>query len=121
MVKEYFLHSAKLDLKNKNIPKYKFDTWEDFAGWILADSTPDIVYLVNIIDEVYVSDSIAYCIYFIEMFKNKFDNSIKEMEVFLQEYDSFEEAYILALSMQEIKENCYMRESSVKHNKLYAN
>lgn len=65
-----------------------------------------VVWLVSFKDEVYVTDSILNLHVFTEMI-NAFDLDMEEVDVFIQEYSSFEAAYEVALMMQEIKPLCY--------------
>ena len=85
-------------------------------------NTNDRVYLVSINDEVFVCDNIRVAVFFINKFKsvmrvefsdnedmNNFDpnKELPAKKVFIQEYDSYEEAYKVALDMKEESPLCY--------------
>jgi len=107
----YELHYAHIELTNE-IPCLIFHKKSDLVAWVdlkLGDDwteSPKIVYLVCmegfIYDEVFVSDDKMLVLSFIEDHIGH-----DQFTWFLQEYKSYEEAYKVALSMQETKPNCY--------------
>jgi hypothetical protein len=114
---KYKLHYASTEML-EDIPCYELNGEIELASFILAETTTNIIYLVSVLDEVYVTDNIAMVIHFINLFAFKKDvinagNMLglelesANLDVFLQEYESFEEAYEVSLDMQEIKDNCY--------------
>ena len=108
---KYKLHYANLEL-DSDIPCYKFNLKEELQGFILAESELDSVYLVSIFNEVFVTSNMLPLLWFIDKFTTTEEvQHNKEIEIFIQEYESFEEAYIVALDMQEIKPNCYSEET----------
>ena len=58
-----------------------------------------------VMDEVFISESLSSIMYFIECNTKKYEND--EVDIFLQEYLSYEEAYKVALSMKETSALCY--------------
>ena len=107
----YELHYAPIELTNE-IPCLIFHERNDLVAWVdlkLGDDwteSPKIVYLVCmegfIYDEVFVSDDKMLVLSFIEDHIGH-----DQFTWFLQEYKSYEEAYKVALDMQETKPNCY--------------
>jgi hypothetical protein len=121
MKKIYELHYAILDLQ-KDIPTYQLQEGIELNAFLLAHSNTECVYLISLYDEIYVTDNILHIINFIGRYAEKsnpmdlpkdviayFDNLVGDTKVnlFVQEYNSFEEAYKVALDMQEIKPLCY--------------
>lgn len=111
-MKEFNLHHAKLSEGLTDIPCITFDDFDStLYGYILADSTTDCVYLICFLDQVYVTDDISCIINFIEMLVSKVESlggfTPVDVDMFLQEYESFEEAYKVALMMHEDNELCY--------------
>lgn len=102
----YRLHYAKKDWIN--IPVFRFTTHAKMVDaidaacinrklecvWVLAKDS---------IDEVFVSSSYLM----IQAFLQKMPCMQTQGDYYLQEYDSFEEAYKVALSMQEPNPLCY--------------
>jgi len=106
----YELHYAPIELTNE-IPCLIFHKKSDLVAWVdlkLEDEYTEskIVYLVAMEgykhDEVFVSDDTMLVLSFID---DNIDNS--QFTWFLQEYKSYEEAYKVALDIQETKPNCY--------------
>jgi hypothetical protein len=94
-----------------------FNDYTDFVGFVLAEAEIDKVYVVGVGGRVYVTDNIGDVIYFIEMIFNKVlpnpqKSTLEEMESFsldafnfhincsIEEFYTFEEAYMFALRMQ---------------------
>jgi hypothetical protein len=88
-----------------------------FNAYVLAQTEPGEVYLISLFDRVFVSEDIVDIIYFARMMLDKCFEEIKRasvpvgqvevVEVFIQEYQSFESAYRVALDMMEVSESCY--------------
>ena len=115
---DYKLHYASLELQG-DIPCYNLQGFHEIAAFLLAESSTESVFLVSILDEVFVTDNIAVAIRFIELFNFKDgDTSIASMlgarseilEIAFQEYDSFEDAYEISLDLQDVKEHCYKKQ-----------
>lgn len=108
----YKLHHAHLELKG-DIPCYKVDSENSLKALIITEiNTNYSVLLVSLFEEVYVTDNLFYAVNFIEKFISSnhfrmFGKKLKEIDIFMQEFESFEDAYKVALSMNEYKDNCY--------------
>ena len=101
------LFYAPKDLNGENIKEIEFNNRQEFESIFDSLIYPiklNIVYLVAIGDEIYITDSIfklpsiVYWVIF---------NECDSDEVFLQEYASYEEAYKSALEMKEESPLCY--------------
>jgi len=92
-----------------DIPKVEFCTLQDCLNFIIANSTEDVVYLISVFDEVFVTDHPIHIVNFIPsvLQDEKCNDDSYQVEIYLQEYESFEDAYRVALDMQEIKPLCY--------------
>lgn len=110
MSKKLILHFAQ---KGRGILSYDFDTIEEILGYSLAEASYEKVYLVSVFDEVFVSCNLGSSLNFIKWNLKEYipiiREDIKEIDVFYQEYDSYEEAYQVALDMQEISPLCYTK------------
>ena len=107
------LHYATIELAG-DIPMYKLNVGSELMGFILAESDPDAIYLVSVFDEVYVTQHIARVCHWIEMIG--IDNKapfIAEINVHIQEYESFEDAYAVALDMMEEHPQCYSNQNNL--------
>lgn len=104
----FILHFANLNLK-EDIPSYVFDNKNDLQGFILAEASYDVVYLISIFDRVFVCENIADIVGFTEQMINKpnYPHFEKHIDVFVQEYSSYESAYNVDLAMAEISPFCY--------------
>ena len=88
-----------------------------FMGYVLAQTQPEEVYLISLFDRVFVSEDVTDIINFAKMMLDKCFEEIKAsrvpvgqgevVEVFIQEYQSYESAYRVALDMMEVSELCY--------------
>ena len=88
-----------------------------FMGYVLAQTQPEQVYLISLFDRVFISEDVADIINFAKMMLDKCFEEIKAsrvpvgqvevVEVFIQEYQSYESAYRVALDMMEVSEFCY--------------
>ena len=88
-----------------------------FMGYVLAQTQPEEVYLISLFDRVFVSEDVTDIINFAKMMLDKCFEEIKAsrvpvgqvevVEVFIQEYQSYESAYRVALDMMEVSEFCY--------------
>jgi len=104
------LHYAKLGDEN-DIPRYVCETMNTLQKTVeklLSETSKsiNIVYLLSVNSEVYVSSD-RFLI--ISLLKELYSNT-RASDVFLQEYESYEEAYEFALSMKEVTPNCYKEE-----------
>lgn len=70
----------------------------------LENYTPKAVTLISIENKTFVSHFNKYLKWFI--INNSINTSVKT-DVFIQEYNSYEEAYAVALNMAEVYPNCY--------------
>ena len=102
---KFRLHYAPIDLIS-DIESLEFESYEELAGYTMASANYDMVYLISIFDYVFVSESIDIALSFYGTFKNVKIKG-KEIDVYFQEYKSYEDAYRSALDMMEISELCY--------------
>ena len=107
----FILHFANLNLQEDDIPSFVFDNKEDLQAFILAEASHDVVYLISIFDRVFVCEDLADIVVFIEqmILKSNYVHYEKYIDVFVQEYLSYERAYDVALDMAEISPLCYDR------------
>ena len=113
IVKEIKLHHADKNCVD-NIPCITFDHFDEHYGkqkaweylFSVTNGINDIVWLMYFKDEVFVTSSIHNLHTYFEMI-NAFESDDEIVSVYLQEYKSYEEAYSVALMMQEEKELCY--------------
>lgn len=116
----YTLHYAHRDLQD-DIPVIEFSTYNDLTDYVLEiiERSEKCVYLLTFdsmpddltdYDEIIVSQN-GYYIY--NFFKtgmmSDIDLVLDVRTFFLQEYESYEEAYKVALDMNEGKELCYSK------------
>ena len=108
------LYYANIDLTS-DIEPILFKTTEDAAYYAVSKIInkrnkihKNIVYLIAHKDEIFVSDKIRVLTRYV------YDNITdylrfggKNIDLFLQEYPTFEEAYAVALSMREGNKLCY--------------
>ena len=110
MSKKLILHYAQ---KGGDIPSYEFEKLDELLPYALVEANYEKVYLVSLFSEVFVSCDIASALYFVEWTLNHYIPRIREevdsIDIFYQEYDSYEEAYQVALDMQEISPLCYTK------------
>jgi len=100
------LHYAEMIL-NADIPCYRLKIGDNLDSFVLGKHNDDMVILVSIGDAVFVTNHILEAIDFYNLFF-KSNRAFYDLScLFIQEYLSFEEAYKVALSMQEIHSNCY--------------
>ena len=126
----YRLHFASLELEG-DIPCHILKDKIELNWFLLAERQKyDCVYLVSLFGEIFVTDNVLCVMNFIEKFTFKPENlnpmnlpqefmdevneliknySPPDIDLFVQEYESFEDAYKVALDMQEIKPLCYSR------------
>lgn len=116
----YELHYASLK-ENNDIPSYKLKSDIELFSFLLAEANEiDCIYLVSINQEEFICDHILKVIKFIDKnFQgNDINKIVKEVlesvnyiepliKIFVQEYLSYEEAYKVALSMNEDSPLCY--------------
>lgn len=90
----------------KKIPFYGFDEMEHQLESIFFPINVDIVYLIAIGDEILVTDNVTDID--MEIFWHLF-NIVDSDEIHVQEYESYEEAYKVALEMKEESPLCYKK------------
>ena len=108
------LHYAEVNFEG-NIEEYIFNNFDNHSGkqlfWEklteLVNNRTDIVWLVSVDDEVFVTDKYEALYDFVESINIMRSDRDMYSNIFLQEYNSFEVAYEVALNMQEIKKKCY--------------
>ena len=119
---KYKLHYASLsdDYTKEDIPSYKFTSVMDMSKWLMDlavtnESTPR-VYLMSFYDIQNEKDLIFVTEYYdtiIDIIKNthySFDVAFSD-EIHIQEYESYEAAYKVALSMKEdVTDLCYNKD-----------
>jgi len=110
---EYKIYYAKLNLTS-DIGFFLFQTKESVVEWVMdiALSDPNRVFLVAIQEEVFITDNAALVV---ELFENTLNAAYPYFEgdeIFIQEYNSFEEAYKVALDMKETSPLCYAKDVS---------
>ncbi len=102
------VHYAGLEL-TADIPELVFNTKKSFINWLtdMLYSKKDVVYLVCIQDDIFVSENK-------QMICNLFENPLtavypyyEDTPIFIQEYSSYEDAYDVALDMKEESPLCY--------------
>jgi hypothetical protein len=109
---KYKLHYAKLKLEG-DIPCLEFTSKEDVRSFITSIVYPlkminEKVYLIAIQDEIFVTEDVLLIE---ELFNedlysaNPFCGGKKD--IFIQEYNSYEAAYKVALEMKEPNPLCY--------------
>lgn len=113
MLKKINLHHAvygfeDIDFKEfKNVDEHRGKTdWFSYLNYITM-GRDSIVWLVNIKDEVFVTSHVWNLHCFVEIAMTEFEEDTEELNIYIQEYASYEESYEVALSMQEQKPNCY--------------
>ena len=102
---------------NGELERLPFTDEIQFIGYVLAETQPEEVYLISLFDRVFVSEDVTDIINFAKMMLDKCFEEIKAsrvpvgqvevVEVFIQEYQSYESAYRVALDMMEVSEFCY--------------
>lgn len=117
------VHYAKLNLQG-DIPCYEFQGIEDlrtFVNGIIDQHSgfkaENMVYLIAIQDDVFVTENL-------QLVQELFDGNLNSAypfyegeDVFIHEYQSYEEAYKVALDMKEDSPLCY----SLQPNKYKSN
>ena len=109
--KEFSLHFGRIgtDTTNANdIETYQFKEFcSEFFGFLLADATPDKVYLVSFLDEEFITSDLEMSFIFINSILDRVDanegwaKDCPDLALYFQEYESFESAYDVALMMKE--------------------
>lgn len=121
-VKQYQLNYASLsDDENEDIPEYYFDSVIDISKWLIDMSLTkqfnDRVYLLTFFDMVNRKDLLFVTDYYdtiIDIIRNthtSFDVAFSEI-IHIHEYESFEAAYEVALTMKEPHPLCYDKPNS---------
>jgi len=109
------LHYAKLNLQG-DIPCYEFNDFTSFIQFLnkeTFDKPGNNVQLMAVEDEIFVADKDSQIISetLLHIYGEGYF-TISDTNVFLQEYDSFEEAYSVALDMRETHPLCYEKDLS---------
>lgn len=107
----YKIHYGRLPLMSE-IECLEFKSISDVRIFVnnIATNIPK-VYLIGIQDEVFVTENIALVI---ELFDGDFSSAYPFYEgedIFIQEYESYEDAYAVALNMKETSPLCYEQEN----------
>ena len=108
-MEKIILHYAELNNEG-DIPCLEFNTVDEFSNF-LSKVTEDIVYVFAFEfpdtdgkQEVFVTEDLTMVSV---IMRNCFELITTDNKFFLQEYPSFEDAYKVALDMQETSELCY--------------
>tara|TARA_R110000782_G_scaffold264483_1_gene357684 strand:- start:343 stop:672 length:330 start_codon:yes stop_codon:yes gene_type:complete len=91
---------------DENITRCVFDDNNDLLGFILSNASYEVVHLICIDNNIFVSHDIAQIGKFVNMYNNFLQDGI---DIYLQEYESYEEAYKVSLSLQETSFFCYSK------------
>jgi hypothetical protein len=104
-MKKFILHHAPREIYS-NINPLTFNSYKLLVAYAMVEAEIGNVYLISIFDYVFVSEDIAAIFSFYSTFDNRklINDSI---DVFFQEYSSYEDAYKVALDMMEISGLCY--------------
>ena len=97
------LHYAPINL-DSDIPEYYFDSVTELLGFVFSQASYEVVHLISIDENVFASHDISQITRFIKNYEDFYNDGII---VFWQEYDSYESAYRVALTMQETSVFCY--------------
>jgi len=105
------LHYAKIDFTGDDIPVIMFDSSMHLCEWIFSKSKESkYVFLGGIesekMDEVIITSDLQQYIFILDKLINDYCQGL-DVKIFHQEYESFEEAYKVALDMKEPDELCY--------------
>lgn len=109
-MRNYKLHYASLDLElDQDIPMFEFKTFDELEHFVSAKARINKGKAVYLIAKDYQSccPFITDNPFDIEFFLLKMPGMGFKSDTFVQEYESFEEAYKVALSMVEDKKLCY--------------
>ncbi len=112
------VHYAKLNLQG-DIPCYEFQGIEDlrtFVNGIIDQHSgfkaENMVYLIAIQDDVFVTENL-------QLVQELFDGNLNSAypfyegeDIFIQEYQSYQEAYKVALDMKEDSPLCYSSQTN---------
>ena len=93
---------------DEDILPYPFQNLNELLGFVLAEAGYEVVHLVCIDNNVFVSHDISEIGKFIKSYN---DYLIDGIDIYWQEYDSYESAYRVALLMQETSVFCYTQEN----------
>jgi hypothetical protein len=109
------LHYAKIDLDG-DIPMIEFNNIEEvirYLDTVLPKYENNIIYLITHKNEIFISESISYILHMLDQIHIcAFDwHGEDENSIYLHEYPSFEEAYLVALMMKEENKLCYSSET----------
>jgi uncharacterized C2H2 Zn-finger protein len=116
-IKKFILHFSQ-NKDEESIPNFAFDNLIDVIGFTLAEASMNKVYLISVLDEFFVSCDVGTVLTstnsFIDSFNKaslwKFEfqkKNIKRIDLFYQEFESYNDAYNFALNMQEAKKLAY--------------
>ena len=115
LLNKYKVHYAELEL-NSDIPIYEFTNNSELQNFILEkiykDEETTTIILVNICGKIYISDNqtdeytiLNFILYFSDDELEGYEYGA--LDIFIQEYETYEEAYEVALSMKEDSKYCY--------------
>jgi hypothetical protein len=105
-MKNLNLHFAKVKL-DRDIECYQFSKMYELLGYILSNCEPNRVYLISINDKdhrVFVSEFIADVLNFADLLVKPL---VGDVDIYFQEYYTYQSAYQSALEMAEISELCW--------------
>jgi hypothetical protein len=118
-MKKIKLHYAKIDLGEQDIPVIEFENVKSLTMWAATKFAPiipletksEIVYLVTFEDKWRNMDHVFVTEYggCISNFIHSFSQFAEISDIHIQEYESYEEAYKVALMMKEISPMCYTK------------
>lgn len=118
----YKVHYAPLELNGQDIKCFTFETLVETSAFILTETEIDteVVFLICIDEILFVSEYISQIVKFTQDWVKELTPAVKkldiweidelnnmEINIFLQEYSSYEEAYKVALDMKETSPLCY--------------
>lgn len=118
----YEIHHANVNLIG-DIPLYFYESEIVVNAHILTRTTPNCVYLISINEEILITENQLELIKFaqrpgynppsflVKEVLNSVGVTTPNCIIFLQEYNSYEEAYQVALDMKEVNPKCYTPES----------
>ena len=104
---EYRLHHAPVNLGLRDIPCLKFKTEKELEGYLdaaIGGKTGRVIYLLSSDHFEYITESGEDIMYLFEHYADPYT------DIFLQEYESYQAAYEVALAMKEDNPLCFESE-----------
>ena len=97
-----------------DIPQFKEHTYKDFISKIieLTEYEVRVVFLFHCNEDVYVTDKALRLLWYIYGQADIQQTKDSVVTASLHLYGSYEEAYEVALQLQEVKELCYAKEKN---------